>query len=210
MHGVRVDLPSFGRFLFGPIALLLLLCAALPAKAAVGTAWFVIDAATGQVLAERHAEELHYPASLTKLMTLYILFDEIRHHRITLDQEFPVSRHAASREPTKLGLRPGERISIRDLILGIVTQSANDAASVIAEGVAGSEAAFAKRMSQQAKALGMTRTVFRNASGLPDHRQVTTAHDMARLARADARFPGRLQILLCEAVPLSRPHLPQP
>ena len=123
-------------------------------------------------------------------MTLYILFDEIRHHRFTLDQEFPVSRHAASREPTKLGLRPGERISVRNLVLGIVTQSANDAASVIAEGVAGSEAAFAKRMSQQAKALGMTRTVFRNASGLPDRRQVTTAQDMARLARALMRdFP---------------------
>jgi len=106
MRAVRVGLPSFGRFLFGPIALLLLLCATLPATAAVGTAWFVIDAATGQVLAEKQAEELHYPASLTKLMTLYILFDEIGHHRFTLDQEFPVSRHAASREPTNLACAP--------------------------------------------------------------------------------------------------------
>jgi len=190
MYGMRLGLPGFGRRLFGPIALFLLLCLALPANAARRPSWFVIDAATGQVLAENHSEELHYPASLTKLMTLYILFDEIRHQRFTFNQEFPVSRHAASREPTKLGLRPGESISLRDLILGIVTQSANDAASVIAEGVAGSEAAFAERMSAQARALGMARTVFRNASGLPDRRQVTTAHDMAQLARALMRdFP---------------------
>lgn len=192
MHAARFDLSAIGRLLLGSmIVSLFLLTAAAPAKAAVPPAWFVIDAESGQVLAERNAEALHYPASLTKLMTLYLVFDGLEQQQLSLDQAFRVSQHAAKQEPTKLGLRPGEQISVHDLILALVTQSANDAAVVLGEGIAGSEAAFAERMTMQAKALGMTRTEFRNASGLPDRHQVTTAHDMVRLARSLLRdFPG--------------------
>jgi D-alanyl-D-alanine carboxypeptidase len=191
MHAVRFRLSAIGRLLLGSIVIsLVLLNAARPAHATVPPAWFVVDAESGQVLAAQNADELHYPASLTKLMTLYLVFDGIEQEQFTPNQTFSVSRHAAAQEPTKIGVRAGERIAIRDLILALVTQSANDAAVVLGEGIAGSETAFAKRMTAQAKELGMTRTVFRNASGLPDRRQVTTARDMARLARALIRdFP---------------------
>lgn len=165
-------------------ALAVLIAFALPAEARPPVASIVIDAQSGRVLEANHADALHYPASLTKLMTLYLVFTALKAHRITLDEQFPVSLHAATREPTKLGLKPGQRISVRNLILGIVTESANDAAVVLAEGLAGSEPAFAAQMTREAHALGMTRTVFYNASGLPNHKQVTTAQDMARLARA--------------------------
>ncbi len=177
-------------FVFSVIAVLLLFV--LPAAARPPVASIVIDATTGQVLDAHHADALHYPASLTKLMTLYLVFDALKNHRIALDDRFRVSRHAASREPTKLGLRPGQRVSVRHLILGLVTESANDAAAVLAEGLAVSEPAFARRMTQEAHELGMTQTVFRNASGLPNRKQVTTARDMAHLARALLlQFPGR-------------------
>jgi D-alanyl-D-alanine carboxypeptidase len=191
MHAVRLRLSAIGRLLLGSIVTsLVLFSAARPAHATVPPAWFVVDAESGQVLAAQHADALHYPASLTKLMTLYLVFDGIEQQQFTLNQMFPVSRHAADQEPTKIGLRRGETIAVRDLILALVTQSANDAAVVLGEGIAGSEAAFAERMTAQAKELGMTQTVFRNASGLPDRRQVTTARDMARLARALIRdFP---------------------
>lgn len=181
MNGVRSICVACACFCFVIVASSLI---AVPACATPGTASIVINAATGRVLEQRDADALHYPASLTKLMTLYLVFDALKKHRFTLDHRFRVSRHAATREPVKLGLRPGERVRIRDLILGIVTLSANDAASVLAEGIAGSERAFAVRMTRKARQLGMTRTVFRNASGLPNRRQVTTARDMARLARA--------------------------
>ena len=191
MHAMRFRLSVIGRLLLGSIVTsFLLLAAARPAQAAVPPAWFVIDAESGQVLAAQNADALHYPASLTKLMTLYLVFDGLEQKQLTLGQTFSVSRHAADQEPTKIGLRRGERISIHDLILALVTQSANDAAVVLGEGIAGSEAGFAERMSAQAKELGMTQTVFRNASGLPNRHQVTSARDMARLARALIRdFP---------------------
>ena len=150
----------------------------------------IVDAETGQVVSESNADAPHYPASLTKMMTLYLIFDALEKHRIRLETEFTVSAHAASMSPTKLGLQAGETIAVRDIILGLVTQSANDAAVVAAEGLAGSEEAFAARMSAKAHALGMTRTHFNNASGLPDPDQVTTARDLATLARALYRdFP---------------------
>ena len=191
MHAMRFRLSVIGRLLLGSIVTsFLLLAAARPAQAAVPPAWFVIDAESGQVLAARNADALHYPASLTKLMTLYLVFDGLEQKQLTLGQTFSVSRHAADQEPTKIGLRRGERISIHDLILALVTQSANDAAVVLGEGIAGSEAGFAERMSAQAKERGMTQSVFRNASGLPNRHQVTSARDMARLARALIRdFP---------------------
>ncbi|HEX3419121.1 MAG TPA: serine hydrolase, partial [Stellaceae bacterium] len=135
----------------------------------------VIDVETGRVLSEMNADAITYPASLTKMMTLYLTFEALNSGRLGLDQYLPVSSEAASKSPTKLHLVPGDPVQAHDLILGIVTKSANDAAAVLAEGLAGSEPAFAERMSAKARQLGMTSTVYRNASGLPDPEQRTTA-----------------------------------
>jgi D-alanyl-D-alanine carboxypeptidase len=143
----------------------------------------VVDAGTGQVLSSVEPDAQRYPASLAKLMTLYMLFEALRDHRITLDQMVPVSAHAASMEPSKLGLLPGSRLTVEQGILGLVTKSANDAASALGEMLGGDETRFAAMMTLRAHALGMTHTTFRNASGLPDPEQVTTARDMAILAR---------------------------
>ena len=143
----------------------------------------MIDADTGDVLSEYDADAVTYPASLTKMMTLYLTFDALERKQVTLDQAFTVSAHAAEQEPTKLDLEPGENVTVHDLILGLVTQSANDAAVVLAEGLAGSEAAFADRMTATAHAMGMESTNYHNASGLPDPLQRTTARDIAMLAR---------------------------
>lgn len=172
---------------------LLLVCLAFltsPAMAAKPTTWIVLDASTGQILSKENPDALNYPASLTKMMTLFLTFNALEHHRISLDQQFTVSRHASAQQPSKLGLRPGSTIAVRDLILAVVTHSANDAAVVLAENLAGSEPAFAVRMNAEARALGMTRTNFRNASGLPDRFQYTTARDLSKLALALYRtFP---------------------
>jgi D-alanyl-D-alanine carboxypeptidase len=144
----------------------------------------VIDAETGRILSEMNADAITYPASLTKMMTLYLTFEALNAGRLRLDQYLPVSTEAASKSPTKLHLVPGDSVQVHDLILGIVTKSANDAAAVLAEGLAGSEPAFADRMTAKARQLGMTSTVYRNASGLPDPEQRTTARDVAQLALA--------------------------
>jgi D-alanyl-D-alanine carboxypeptidase len=144
----------------------------------------VIDTDTGRVLSEMNADAITYPASLTKMMTLYLTFEALNSGRLRLDQYLPVSSEAASKSPTKLHLVPGDSVQVHDLILGIVTKSANDAAAVLAEGLAGSEPAFADRMTAKARQLGMTNTVYRNASGLPDPEQRTTARDVAQLALA--------------------------
>jgi len=150
----------------------------------------VIDVETGKVLSAANADAITYPASLTKMMTLYLTFEALNAGRLRPDQYLPVSYEAASRSPTKLGLRPGESIAVQDLILGLVTRSANDAASVLAEGLAGNEPVFAEQMTRMAGQLGMTSTVYRNASGLPDPDQYTTARDEAQLALALYRdFP---------------------
>ncbi|HZT52180.1 MAG TPA: D-alanyl-D-alanine carboxypeptidase family protein [Stellaceae bacterium] len=150
----------------------------------------VIDADTGRVVMEHRADAQNYPASLTKMMTLYLTFQGLEQHKLSLQQEFTVSAHAAAQAPSKLGLRPGERVALKDLIFAIVTHSANDAAVVIAENIAGSEPAFAERMTRQAHALGMRNTHFANASGLPNPANVTTARDLAMLALALYRdFP---------------------
>ena len=146
--------------------------------------WILLDAETGQVLSEQNADVLTYPASLTKMMTLYLTFEALNQGRIRLDQYFRVSEEASSRSPSKLGLTPGDSITVHDLILGIVTRSANDAAAVLAEGLAGSEANFARYMTWKARQLGMQNTWYQNASGLPDPGQRTTARDIARLALA--------------------------
>lgn len=151
---------------------------------------FVLDANTGRVLHADQADELRRPASLTKVMTLYLLFEKLEAGAITLDTEMPVSVHASVQEPTKLYVQPGQTLSVKDAILGLVTKSANDAAVVVAEALGGTEPAFALQMTAKARELGMTRTVYRNASGLPDDAQVTTARDQVTLGRAiQARFP---------------------
>ncbi len=144
----------------------------------------VMDAASGNVVSTVNPDAARAPASLTKLMTLYMTFEALRDRRIGLDELVPVSGHAASMEPSKLGLLPGTRITVQQAIEGLVTKSANDAASALGELLGGGdETRFGQMMTLRARALGMSRTVFRNASGLPDPEQLTTARDLAMLAR---------------------------
>src|SRR5213080_2743135 len=150
----------------------------------------IVDGNSGTTLSANNADASRHPASLTKIMTLYLLFERLEAGKMTLDSEMAVSERASEQAPTKLGLRPGQTIRVEDAIKGLVTRSANDAAVVIAETIAGSEGDFAKLMTRKARALGMTRTVYRNASGLPDDEQVTTARDQSTLGRAiQDRFP---------------------
>ena len=144
----------------------------------------VVDANTGRILHGENIDRRVYPASLTKMMTLYMTFEALQRGQLKLNQRLKVSRRAAGQTPSRLGLRAGQRITVKDAILAMITKSANDAATVLAEGIAGSEAKFAKRMTAKARSLGMLKTTFRNASGLPNRRQLTTARDMARLSRA--------------------------
>ena len=153
---------------------------ALAAKAAA----IVVDARTGQVLIDQDADAIVHPASLTKMMTLYLAFDALEDGRLSLDQQLPVSSFAESMSPTKLGLRAGQTLKVETAILGLVTKSANDAAVVLAEALGGTESRFAEMMTRKARELGMRRTVYRNASGLPNMEQVTTARDYAMLSRA--------------------------
>jgi D-alanyl-D-alanine carboxypeptidase len=150
----------------------------------------IVDGNSGATLSATNPDASRHPASLTKIMTLYLLFERLDAGKMKLDTEMDVSEHASDQAPTKLGLRPGQTIAVEDAIKGLVTRSANDAAVVIAEAIAGDEGDFAKLMTRKARALGMVRTVYRNASGLPDDEQVTTARDQATLGRAiQDRFP---------------------
>ena len=150
----------------------------------------IVDGNSGATLAATNPDATRHPASLTKIMTLYLLFERMDAGRMKLDTEMSVSEHASEQAPTKLGLRPGQTIRVEDAIKGLVTRSANDAAVVIAEAIGGDEDDFAKLMTRKARALGMSRTTYRNASGLPDDDQVTTARDQATLGRAiQERFP---------------------
>jgi D-alanyl-D-alanine carboxypeptidase len=150
----------------------------------------IVDGNSGATLSANNPDASRHPASLTKIMTLYLLFERLDAGKLKLDSEMQVSEHASEQAPTKLGLRPGQTIRVEDAIKGLVTRSANDAAVVIAEAVGGDEDDFAKLMTRKARTLGMVRTVYRNASGLPDDEQVTTARDQATLGRAiQDRFP---------------------
>lgn len=150
----------------------------------------IVDAENLAVLHARSIDAQRFPASLTKIMTLYLTFEAIEQGQIRLDSEVTVSAHAAQTPPVKLGLRPGQSVSVETLIQAVAVRSSNDAAVVLAEGVAGSEAAFVDRMNQRARRLGMRNTVFRNPHGLPDGEQLTTARDMAKLAYSTLdRFP---------------------
>ncbi len=147
-------------------------------------AGIVIDAKTGNTLYSYAADSARYPASVTKVMTLYVLFQELEAGRLSLSTRMKVSRYASQAVPTKLHLRAGRTIKVEDAIKALVTLSANDVARVIAEHISGSEAEFARRMTRTARALGMSRTTYANASGLPNSRQVTTVRDQARLGMA--------------------------
>jgi D-alanyl-D-alanine carboxypeptidase len=154
------------------------------------TASIVVDGYSGAVLQVSNPDALRHPASLTKIMTLYLLFERLEAGKIGLDSTLKVSEHASEQAPTKLGLKPGQTIAVEHAIKAIVTKSANDAAVAVAENLAGDEDHFAKLMTQKARALGMTRTTYTNASGLPDDDQITTARDQALLGRLiQKRFP---------------------
>jgi len=150
----------------------------------------VVDANSGAVLHATNPDARRHPASLTKIMTLYLLFEQLEAGKLKLDSALKVSAEASGQTPTKLGLKPGTTLNVEDAIKGMVTRSANDAAVVVAEAIAGSESEFAKVMTRKAQALGMKSTVYKNASGLPDDNQVTTARDQSILGRAvQERFP---------------------
>ena len=150
----------------------------------------VVDDKSGLVLHEVNPDEPRHPASLTKIMTLYLLFEQLEAGKLKLDTPLPVSTRASLQNPTKLGLKPNQTIQVEDAIKGLVTKSANDAAVVVAEAIGGSEEEFAKLMTLKASALGMTGTTYVNASGLPAEAQITTARDQAVLGRAiQHRFP---------------------
>ena len=166
--------------------------AMLPERSAQASKYaaIVIEESSGRVLFARNADKARFPASLTKIMTLYLLFEDLEAGRISMTTRLPVSRVAASRSPSKLYLKPGQSIAVKDAIYALITKSANDVATVVAEGLSKTEREFGKRMTRKARALGMSRTTFRNASGLPHSKQRTTARDMARLAIAVRRdFP---------------------
>lgn len=151
----------------------------------------VIDAQSGEVLYSRNADTRNYPASLTKMMTLYLMFEALERRSLRLNQKLPISQRAANQEPSRIGLRAGRKISVQNLILALAVKSANDAAVVVAEYLGKTEAGFARMMTKKARMLGMRNTTFRNASGLPNRGQLSTARDMAILARALLRdFPG--------------------
>jgi D-alanyl-D-alanine carboxypeptidase len=186
--GFVTSKPLVGRL---KATLLVLLAALLvsisvhgPAQAEARYAALVMDADTGEILHSANPDSKKYPASLTKMMTLYMVFDALDRGKLRLTQQLAVSRHAAGQAPSKLGLQPGETISVEDAVLGLVTRSANDAAAVVAEALGGSEVQFAAMMTDRAREIGMRSTSFRNASGLPHKDQQTTARDMAVLARA--------------------------
>mgnify|MGYP000536311544 FL=1 len=175
-------------------AILVILAVAASAEANPKYASFIIDANTGKVLYSRNADAPRYPASLTKMMTLYMVFDAMEQGKITKNTRVPFSAHAASMQPTKLGVPAGKSISVETAIYSLVTKSANDAAAALGELLGGTESHFAEMMTAKARALGMSRTTFRNASGLPNSRQVTTARDMATLGIAlQEHFPRQFK-----------------
>ncbi|WP_028747890.1 D-alanyl-D-alanine carboxypeptidase family protein [Rhizobium mesoamericanum] len=171
------------------------LVVAAPLAAMAGSASLILDVRTGKVLSAENADVLNHPASLTKMMTIYMAFEAINRGKISWNTPLVMSKYAASRPPTKLGVRAGDSITVRDAILGMITKSANDAAAAVAEKLGGSESNFASMMTQKARQLGMSRTTFYNASGLPDGRQVTTARDMSTLAVALMRnYPSEYRL----------------
>lgn len=156
------------------------------AEAQIGSARYsaiVVESRSGNVLVAANADETRHPASLTKMMTLYMVFEALEEGRLSLHERITFSEEAASRPPSKLGIPPGSGITVEQAILALVTRSANDVAAAVGERLGGTESRFGQMMTMKARSLGMSRTTFRNASGLPDPDQVTTARDMATLGR---------------------------
>lgn len=169
-----------------PLLLLIALLTALPPAGWANDRYaaIVVDAVSGEVLHQARADRRLHPASLTKMMTLYLTFQAVEDGRLSLKEKIPISRHAASQVPTRLGLRAGSSIRVEDAIYAVIAKSANDAAVALAEAIGGSVSGFVARMDRTARQLGMTGTSFRNPTGLPNRRQLSTARDMAGLARA--------------------------
>ena len=170
------------KALFPLIAALTILSGNVAVAQSEKYASIVVDVKSAQVLHDRHADSPRYPASLTKVMTLYMVFDALKSGELTLGEEMPVSVEASRAAPSKLGLAPGSTIKVEDAILALITKSANDVAEVIAERLGGSDSRFAALMTVKARSLGMSNTRFYNPHGLPDARQVSTARDLATLA----------------------------
>ncbi|MBC2772910.1 D-alanyl-D-alanine carboxypeptidase [Rhizobium sp. AQ_MP] len=167
----------------------------LSTTAQAGSAQLLLDARTGEVLASENPDELNHPASLTKMMSVYMVFDAIRAGKISWDSPVPFSKHAASRPPTKLFVKAGDSITVREAVLAMIIRSANDASAAIGEKLGGTEEAFAAMMTRKARQLGMMNTTFFNASGLPHPRQFTTARDMSTLGVALMRdFPKEYEM----------------
>jgi D-alanyl-D-alanine carboxypeptidase len=183
------------RFRLVIIGLVLSLCLASQPASAVRYASIVVDERTGAVLHAENPDRRSFPASLTKIMTLYMIFEALKTGRLSPDQELPVSKRASRRPKSKLWLKKGQKIKVKDVIGALITKSANDAATVVAEAIGGSEEQFARMMTARAHQIGMTHTNFRNASGLPNKHQVSTARDMAKLAMALRRdFPNQFNL----------------
>ncbi|MGL4439260.1 MAG: SPOR domain-containing protein [Bosea sp. (in: a-proteobacteria)] len=195
--GVFKRLPAIvGAFAVAALALTATLSPAEAARKKRGGGYsppyasIVIDAKTGRMLHGVNENALRHPASITKVMTLYMLFEQMERGRFRMDSPLRVSSYAAARPPSKIGFDPGETIEVKDAIMALITKSANDVAVTVAENIAGDEDTFAEQMTRRARQLGMSRTTFKNASGLPDREQVTTARDLTILARAiQERFP---------------------
>ena len=167
----------------------------LPGVAQAKYASLIMDANTGRVLHSVNAETRNYPASLTKMMTLYLVFDALERGKITMDTPWKASKRAARQPASKLGLKRGETITVQDAVFALITKSANDVATLVAENMSKTERDFALAMTAKARKLGMNRTTFRNASGLPNKGQLSTAHDMAVLAQALIRdFPKQYSL----------------
>lgn len=202
VHWVQQQLATYlptkkrGASRLGAVALALIVacCTGLgyaSEATAAKSAALVIDANTGRVLHAESADAPRFPASLTKMMTLYMVFDAIERRKLTYNSRIRASRYAASRPPSKIGLKAGETITVRQAVAALVTKSANDVATAVAEHIGGTEAGFARMMTRKARQIGMRSTTFRNASGLPDRRQKSTARDMITLAlRLQDQFPS--------------------
>ncbi|NKN36544.1 D-alanyl-D-alanine carboxypeptidase [Agrobacterium sp. a22-2] len=176
-------------------SLIALLAAFGPTQAFAGRAYVILDAKTGQVLDAENADVINYPASLTKMMTLYLTFEALHQKRFGWDDRLVMSENAESKEPYKFAVGAGNKITVREAVMGMIVLSTNDAAVAVAETLAGSEQAFGEMMTAKARALGMTSTVFTNPAGLPDPNQVTTAADMARLGLALMRdYPDEYKL----------------
>lgn len=194
LHRQRDRAPIVDVFLAAMLAAAMVLVPGM-AEAAGRRAAMAIDANTGRVLYAQGADEVRYPASLTKLMTLYLVFEQIEAGRLSPRTRIKISENAAGTPPSRLGLRPGDEIALGDAVKALITKSANDVAVAVAEHIAGSEAHFARLMTRKAHELGMSRTTFRNPHGLPDSAQVTTARDMLTLAmRLSDDFPRQYSL----------------